>query len=78
MCQIKEAQDGSEECSVFYVWSGYFKMWQNKGAQDGSQGYSVFYVWSGYFKLCQNKGRRMGPGMFSFLCVVRIFQDMPK
>ena len=50
----KGAQDGSQECSVFFVWSGYLKMCQNKGAQDGSQECSVFFVWPGYLKMCQN------------------------
>jgi len=27
-CANKGAQDGSQECLVFFVWSGYFKMCQ--------------------------------------------------
>ena len=101
--QKKGAQDGSEECSVFYVWSGYFKMCQNKGRRIEAMNVRFSMCGQGISRCGKIKGRRMGardvqcsmcgqgisrrakikgarwePGMFSFLCVVSLFQDVPK
>jgi hypothetical protein len=53
-------------------------MCQNKGRRIGARNVQFSMRGQGISRRAKIKGAGWEPGMFSVLCVVRVFQDVPK